>query len=79
MRKSSLRVNSSPMSLIRSGSWGLRSASRCRPERLDENAAAVHLRLDETQLTRLGKAAELVRGDRNWIFASADWISAGRE
>lgn len=50
-----------------------------RAERIDENAGATTLQLTEEHLNRLDTAADQVRGGRNFSFARADWISAGRE
>lgn len=50
-----------------------------KPERIDENAGAVDVRLTDDQLARLGEAADLVQGGRNLTFNSDDWISANRE
>lgn len=53
---------------------GTRSAERVR-----ENAAAVSLRLDATQLRRLEAIAQLTRGGRHLSFTPRGWISADHE
>lgn len=50
-----------------------------RLARVEENAAATGVQLDEQQLARLDAAGELVAGGRNFDFSSDDWISSGRE
>lgn len=50
-----------------------------KPERIDENLAAVELRLTEEQLRALDEAAALVQGSRNLSFNSDDWISQNRQ
>lgn len=50
-----------------------------RAQRIDENAGALALTLNQDQLARLGRAADLAQGGRNFSFATADWVSAGRE
>lgn len=50
-----------------------------RAERIDENLGALDLTLTADHLTDLDRAADLVRGGRNFSFSTDDWISAGRE
>lgn len=50
-----------------------------KPERVVENAGAVRLQLDASQLARLDEAADLVVGDRNIVRDDPSWISSGRE
>lgn len=47
--------------------------------RFDENVGALRVVLDDDQVSRLGRAADLVTGDRNLTFNGPQWISAGRE
>lgn len=49
------------------------------PERIRENAGAVHLRLPEAQLGRLDGVADLALGDRRLSFTPPEWISRERE
>ncbi|MDG3014476.1 aldo/keto reductase [Speluncibacter jeojiensis] len=50
-----------------------------RATRVDENAAATRVVLDDEQMASLDRAAELVSGDRNLTFNGPQWVSAGRE
>jgi aryl-alcohol dehydrogenase-like predicted oxidoreductase len=49
------------------------------PQRVSENAAAVHVHLAPELKARLDEAAGLVHGGRNLSFAPKEWISSGRE
>jgi aryl-alcohol dehydrogenase-like predicted oxidoreductase len=49
-----------------------------RPERVDENLAALDVHLGAAQLERLDAAAELTEGGRN-LSQDPAWISSGRE
>lgn len=50
-----------------------------RPERIDENLAALDLTLTGEQLEALDRAGDLVQGGRGFSWSSPDWISSGRE